>query len=205
MENTCFSLKTERKPLNGEICINSLLFALRHGHAGIVEYLLSKGANPDGFIDPGCTQPAPIFIAIENNRLDLVKLLHEYKASLGIMNKRHTKNGVHLSPLIYAIIDNHSTEITQFLIKNTKNAARRIRIAIDKCYASSDCKDTSILVLLENAYHYAIHKRWPNLFQPSSSGSNSSSSSTTQFGLTLRAGLVSQESRRMTSCHPFQA
>ena len=36
------------------------------------------------------TKPAPIFYAIKNNRLDLVKLLHEYKASLEIEDKSYT-------------------------------------------------------------------------------------------------------------------
>ena len=45
-----------------EFCDNSLLFALKLGHADIVEYLLSKGANPDGFMDPENHQSCSYFL-----------------------------------------------------------------------------------------------------------------------------------------------
>ena len=67
-----------------DIVADALLVALDTGSCDIVEYLLSKGANPDGFIDTENHRPAPIFYAIRHNRLDLVKLLHEYKASLEV-------------------------------------------------------------------------------------------------------------------------
>ncbi len=179
VENTSFSVKTERNPWNHRIVDDSLLVALKLGHANIVEYLLSKGANPDGFMDPENHRPAPIFYAIRNNRLDLVKLLHEYKASLEIEDKSKPVNE-RPCPLISAIINN-CPEITQFLIKNTKNAARKIEFAIKK-YRALNYQDTEILSSLEKAYQNITHNTWPNLFQPNS-GSSSYSSGTTQFGL----------------------
>ena len=114
LENTCYSLSTERYTdiQDNRLVPNSLIIAVSLGRTEIVYYLLLKGANPDGFKDPEVKEPAPIYYAIENNRLDLVQLLVMAGASLQIANKAYP---LHISPLISAILNGYYP-IWQFLV-----------------------------------------------------------------------------------------
>ncbi len=129
LENTCYSLSTERYTdlQDNRLLPNSLIIAVSLGRTKIVYYLLLKGAHPDGFNDPEVKEPAPIYYAIENNRLDLVQLLVMAGASLQIANKAYP---LHISPLISAILNGYSP-IWQFLVTRMgiNNSLHQIKLA----------------------------------------------------------------------------
>ena len=94
--------------------IHPLSLAVELGRLGIVKYLLSQRINPNGFDNPGAKALLPIFHAVKQNSLLLVKLLVENKASLEIENKQI--KDCHRYPLIGAVLEENE-EIKQYILQ----------------------------------------------------------------------------------------
>lgn len=104
-----FSLELEKCEEGGALA-HPLNVAMQFGRLKIAKYLLDCKANPNGFKH----RTAPIFDAIKKNKLELVKLLVEHKASLVIKNKR---DKVHCYPFVSALLNNNH-EIIHYLLEN---------------------------------------------------------------------------------------
>ena len=94
--------------------IHPLSLAVELGRLEIVKYLLSRRINPNGFANPATNALRPIFHAVKQNSLPLVKLLVENKASLEIENKQI--KDCHRYPLIGAVLEENE-EIKQYILQ----------------------------------------------------------------------------------------
>ena len=109
--------------------IHPLSLAVELGRMDIVKYLLSRRINPNGFDNPATDALPPIFYAVKQNSLPLVKLLVENKASLEIENKQI--NDCHRYPLIGALLEENE-EIKQYILQKLgiKKALEQLKAAL---------------------------------------------------------------------------
>jgi hypothetical protein len=137
-----FSLE-ETKSDDGFALPHSLNVAMQFGRLEIAKYLLESKADPNGFTD----QTPPIFDAIKKNKLELVQLLVESKASLEVENK---SDQVHRYPLVSAALNNNQ-KIVDYLIQNIEPSTAVTQLVNVSSFFGN--RAHSERNLLEQVYH----------------------------------------------------
>ncbi len=178
--------------------IHPLSLAVELERTEIVKYLLSTGMNPDGDEDPGTDieNAAPIFYAVKQNNLSLVKLLVEHHASLEIKNQNidyipntRLKNCRYPYPLTGAIL-NENTEIVQYIIKKlgVVKAFQQLQESVTLCTQMGKClRDLSLIqkaiisLLSSDKFISKYYQGGINLFPMPPTLSNSASSEEPQL------------------------
>ena len=92
-----------------------LSMAIRHGQLKCADFLLEKGADPEGNVDIGSF--TPLAIAVMTGNLDAVRLLIERGADVNTMTERG-QTILHLACSASFSPNDSAVEIIEFLLKN---------------------------------------------------------------------------------------